>query len=202
MAFPKRISVISMKLLLTFTALLAVGLLVAACATSRTAYESARYTVKRTAGKVEIRDYPELNVASTASVSEKDRDGKFMRLFGYISGKNERSEKISMTTPVFMAREGTEETMSFVVPDKVAASGAPAPASGDVKLETISAGRFAVLRFTGGQSSAREQAALTELRAWLAAEKLTTAGEPVFAYFDPPWTPGPMRRNEVMLRLK
>ena len=149
-----------------------------------------------------MRDYPELKVASTASVSEKGRDGKFMRLFGYISGKNERSEKISMTTPVFMARDGTEEKMSFVVPEKVAVAGAPAPAAGDVKIESIPAGRFAVLRFSGGQSAAREQAALEELRACMTGEKLETTGEPVFAYFDPPWTPGPLRRNEVMLRLK
>ncbi len=191
-----------MNLLLLFSGLIVAGLLVAGCATSRAAYESARYTVKRTAGKVEVRDYPELKVASTTSVSEKGRDGKFMRLFGYISGKNERSEKISMTTPVFMARDGTEEKMSFVVPEKVAGAGIPAPAAADVKIESIPAGRFAVLRFTGAQSAAKEQAALAELRAWMAAEKLEASGEPIFAYFDPPWTPGPMRRNEVMLRLK
>ena len=92
--------------------------------------------------------------------------------------------------------------MSFVVPEKVAGAGAPAPAAADVKIESIPAGRFAVLRFTGAQSAAKEQAALAELRAWMAAEKLEASGEPVFAYFDPPWTPGPMRRNEVMLRLK
>ncbi len=191
-----------MKLLLISTGLIAVGLLVAACATSRAAYESARDTVKRTTGKVEVRDYPELKVASTLSDSEGDRDGKFRRLFGYISGKNERSEKISMTTPVFMARDGKEEKMSFLVPEKVAGTGAPAPAAADVKIEAIPAGRFAVLRFSGGQSAKSEQAALAELRAWMAGEKLASSGEPVLAYFDPPWTPGPMRRNEVMLRLK
>lgn len=190
-----------MKIFLILAGLVAVGLLVAACATSRAGYESARYTVNRTAGKVEVRDYPELKVASTSSVSNNGRDSKFMRLFGYISGKNEREEKIAMTTPVFMAREGAEEKMSFVVPEKIAAAGAPAPQSAEVKLERLPAGRYAVLRFNGGQSKAKEQAALTELRAWLAAEKLEAVGEPMFAYFDPPWTPGPMRRNEVMLRL-
>jgi hypothetical protein len=30
-------------------------------------------------------------------------------------------------------------------------------------------------------------------------KKLVATGEPVFAYYDPPWTPGFMRRNEVMI---
>ena len=191
----------SMKILLLFTGMVTVALVVAACATSRSAYESARYRVVREAGRVEIRDYPELKVASTASAAGNGRDGKFMRLFGYISGKNERSEKIAMTTPVFMAREGGEEKMSFVVPEKVASAGVPAPAAEEVKIESMPAARYAVLRFTGGQSAAREQEALTELRNWLESEKIPTSGDPVFAYFDPPWTPGPLRRNEVMLRV-
>ena len=186
---------------ITIITLAAVILGVVGCSTGNSGYQTAPYTSTRTEGTFEIRSYPALTVAST-SAKDQGKDGRFMKLFGYISGKNERSEKISMTTPVFMARDGTEEKMSFVVPEKVAVAGAPAPAAGDVKIESIPAGRFAVLRFTGAQSAAKEQAALAELRAWMAAEKLEASGEPVFAYFDPPWTPGPLRRNEVMLRLK
>ena len=40
-----------------------------------------------------------------------------------------------------------------------------------------------------------------EGRAWLTAQKLTSVGEPFFAYYDPPWTLIPFRRNEVLLRL-
>jgi hypothetical protein len=32
------------------------------------------------------------------------------------------------------------------------------------------------------------------------AQKLNVLSPPVYGYFDPPWTPGFMRRNEVMLR--
>jgi hypothetical protein len=39
------------------------------------------------------------------------------------------------------------------------------------------------------------------LTAWLAREKISTTGEPVFAYFDPPWTLPFWRRNEIMLRV-
>ncbi|MFM8684243.1 MAG: hypothetical protein ACKOEG_10795 [Chthoniobacterales bacterium] len=32
-------------------------------------------------------------------------------------------------------------------------------------------------------------------------KNLKPAGEPMFAYYDPPWTLPFMRRNEVMLRV-
>ena len=34
----------------------------------------------------------------------------------------------------------------------------------------------------------------------IAAEGLNGSSPAVYGYFDPPWTPGPLRRNEVMLR--
>ena len=32
------------------------------------------------------------------------------------------------------------------------------------------------------------------------AERLSVLSPPVYGYFDPPWTPAFLRRNEVMLR--
>jgi effector-binding domain-containing protein len=89
--------------------------------------------------------------------------------------------------------------MSFVVPSEVAKKGAPAPAAGDVKVETLPAGRWAVYRFSGRADAAMEKEALDKLRTWMAGRKLTATGSAITAFFDPPWTPGPMRRNEVML---
>jgi hypothetical protein len=31
---------------------------------------------------------------------------------------------------------------------------------------------------------------------------LTGDGDAEFAGYDPPWTPGPFRRNEILIRLK
>jgi hypothetical protein len=187
------------KALLLTGMLAAVSLLLAACATSRAAYETAPYTVVQKAGALEIRDYPALTVVSTEAAAGAGRDGRFMKLFGYISGKNAKQEKIAMTTPVLMDDAKGQSKMSFVVPAKVASAGAPAAASPDVKVGTRPAARYAVLRFSGRQNPAREQQALAELKKQLAAIHLPAAGEPVFAYYDSPWTPGPLRRNEVML---
>jgi hypothetical protein len=41
---------------------------------------------------------------------------------------------------------------------------------------------------------------VSRLQAWLAAEKLSVLSPPVYGYFDTPWTPAFLRRNEVMRR--
>jgi DNA gyrase inhibitor GyrI len=191
-----------MKKALILTGLIAAAaLLTGLTATSRAAYETAPYTMLQKDGPVEIRDYPPLTIVSASVPIDADRDGRFMKLFGYISGKNEKQEKIEMTTPVFMDQAGGQSKMSFVVPAKVAAAGAPGSGADDIMVGTRPPGRYAVLRFNGLQRKANEEQALAELRQWLAVQKLTPSGEPVFAYYDSPWTPGPLRRNEVMLPL-
>ena len=183
-----------------FLTLIGGGLaLLAACTATRAGYESAAYTEVTADGNFSIRDYPALVVASTSSADTSGRDARFMRLFRYISGQNAAKEKIAMTTPVFMGAGGDAGKMSFVVPSEVAKKGAPAPAAGDVKVETLPAGRWAVYRFNGRADAAMEKEALEKLRTWMAGRKLTAAGSAITAFFDPPWTPGPARRNEVML---
>jgi hypothetical protein len=173
------------------------GLICAGCAAVRAGYESAPYKTVRSDGKFELRDYPALVVAETPM---RGADGSFMRLFHFIGGENSAKEKISMTTPVFMAGAGTNKTMAFVMPAKSEANKIPQPTEVGVTLKTILAGRFAVLRFSGSRNFKNETNAVARLTAWLTREKISASGEPVFAYFDPPWTPSFLRRNEVMFR--
>jgi hypothetical protein len=57
-----------------------------------------------------------------------------------------------------------------------------------------------VLRFSGGRSFKNETNAVARLQTWMTQEKLSPVNDPVFGYFDPPWTPSFLRRNEVMFR--
>ena len=169
--------------------------------TSRANTETAPYTVVRKDQDVEVRDYPRLQLASTG-MAGKDKNGSFMRLFRYITGDNERSEAIAMTTPVLIDRNPASPGMSFVVPQATQAKGAPQPKSGQVQVKELPAARFAVLRFKGADNPVAEAAAFERLKAWCTAQKLSVDSEPLFAYYDPPWTPGFMRRNEVLLRVR
>jgi hypothetical protein len=49
---------------------------------------------------------------------------------------------------------------------------------------------------------AAEQGAIEELRAWMRVRNLQPEGEPIIAYYDAPFIPGPLRRNEAMLRVR
>ena len=180
------------------------GLVLAGCQAARAGYESAPYTVVRTDGKFELRDYPALTVVETpmAAPSGDAADGSFMRLFRFITGGNEGKQKIAMTTPVFMSGGGSNATMAFVLPAKLKRSEVPQPADGAVRVRELAAGRFAVLRYSGGRTADREAETLTQLQAWMSTAGLKASSSPVYGYFDPPWTPSFLRRNEVMLRIE
>ncbi len=167
---------------------------------SRAAVESPDYKVIRTDGKFEIRDYPELIVATTP-MAGGGMNGGFGQLFRFITGSNEASEKIAMTSPVLIDSAKEKRTMSFIMPKKAVEKGVPKPAGESVTLGKVEAARFAVLRFDGGRSEENEKAAIDKLKEWLDAQKIAGKGDPIFAYYDPPWTPLFMRRNEVMIRV-
>lgn len=173
--------------------------------TARAAYESAEYAVVESDGPFEIREYPELTLASTEmDFASQGNDGSFMRLFGYISGSNAEDQKLSMTTPVFMeeAEQDSKGRMGFVIPKQVAEKGAPAPNSADVTVRKRDGGRFAVVQFSGRMDANAVEQAEGRLRQWLAGKGLRGQPKAETAGYDPPWTPGPLRRNEVLIRLE
>lgn len=170
----------------------------------RNAYESAAYSQVKSEGKFEIRDYPDLQLVTTPTdMDAEGNDGSFMRLFRYISGGNESKQKVAMTTPVFMDSDphDAKEKMGFVLPEKVAEQGAPTPTGQGVQLQVRQGGKFAVLRFSGRMDAGERSAAETKLRSWIDQENLKGNGSAEFAGYDPPWIPGFLRRNEVLIRL-
>ena len=175
-------------------------LLLAGCQATRAGYESAPYTVVRTDAQFELRDYPALTVVETPMAGVDGGDGGFRRLFRFITGANATQQKIAMTTPVYMSGGPSGATMAFVLPTKLKAADVPKPADGALTVRELAAGRFAVLRYSGSRNAKNEAGALAQLQAWLERERLPALAGPVFGYFDPPWTPSFLRRNEVMLR--
>ena len=177
---------------------------------ARAAYESAEYKVVESDGKFEVREYPDLMlVATKTKLDAQGRDGSFMKLFRYISGANESDKKISMTTPVFMENDKEESAvqMGFVMPKDIAVGGVPAPTGEGVDVRKRVGGRFAVLRFSGQLTTKSAKESETKLRTWMATKGLVaddsieSSGVETAGY-DPPFTPGPLRRNEVLIRLK
>jgi len=169
--------------------------------TARGAYESADYTVETVDGAFEIREYPPLMMATTEMQFEaQGEDGSFMRLFRYISGANDGDQKVAMTTPVFMQPD--IDQMGFVIPSEVAARHIPSPSGDRVEIRERRGGRFAVIRFNGRLNAETFSASEQRLRSWMASRELQGRKDAESAGYDPPWTPGPLRRNEVLIRLQ
>jgi len=160
-------------------------------------YESPDHTVVRQEGRFEIRDYPALTFAVTP-MERRGEDGAFMKLFRFIGGRNDRGEKIAMTVPVVMTGT-TSGTMAFIVPKKVAEAGVPQPTSPDVTISHREPGRYAVLRFSGSGNPAASAEAARKLSAWMGKNGFAPQGSPLYAYYNPPWTPWFLRHNEVLI---
>jgi len=172
--------------------------------TSRSAYESAEYTVLESHGKIELRQYPDLMLVVTEMASSTDgNDGSFGRLFQYISGGNKSDQKVAMTTPVFMEPQSDQANgqMGFVLPKEIAEATIPQPANGQVSVAKRVGGKFAVIRFSGRSDRKTRSEQQVILEKWIAEKGLETAGDPEVASYDPPWTPGPLRRNEILIRV-
>jgi hypothetical protein len=173
--------------------------------TARGAYETAEYAVLLKDGPFEIREYSPLMLVTTGMRFESQGDdGSFMRLFRYISGANQPQQKIAMTTPVFMEDtvDAGQGQMGFVLPKRVTEQGIPEPTADNVQIRTRSGGRFAVIRFAGRITRESVSDAERALLTWVDDQGLTADGHREVAGYDPPWTPGPLRRNEVLVRLR
>ena len=92
--------------------------------------------------------------------------------------------------------------MAFVMPAKMKAGDISKPLDSALKVRELPGGRFAVLRYSGERSAKNETESLERLRAWMREESLKEISLPVYGYFDPPWTPPFLRRNEVMLQIE
>lgn len=127
-----------------------------------------------------------------------------MRLFRYIDGANQQEQKVSMTTPVFMDPENkpSDRQMSFVIPQQTAAQGIPVPTGENVRIQQREGGRFAVYRFSGRMNQDTTAKAEQKLRDWMKEKGFNQSGNLESAGYDPPWTPGPFRRNEVLIRME
>jgi hypothetical protein len=196
-------------------AILSIGGVFVFSRSTRAGYESAEYTVVESDGNFEVRQYPDLTLVATATqMDAQGRDGSFMKLFRYISGGNESDQKIAMTTPVFMENDKADShvQMGFVMPKNVAAEGIPAPTGEGVAVRKRTGGRFAVLRFSGRLDAKLAKESEAELRDWMETRGLVAADDDAddpnqssgveAAAYDPPFIPGPLRRNEILIRLK
>lgn len=165
------------------------------------AIEEAAYKVVETDGRFEIRDYaPHILAETVVNGSLEDAgNSAFGRLFQYISGDNQTHGKVAMTAPVGQQPAQDKWAVSFMMPAEYTLGTLPVPADPKVTLRPVPARRVAAVRYSGFWSQERYLKYKLELESWIRAKGLTVAGDPIWARYNPPFTPWFLRRNEILI---
>lgn len=179
--------------------------------------EQAQYTVSEAHGTIEIRDYAPMIIAEAETTGDRDEaiNQGFRLIADYIFGNNQSrqkvamtapviqqpSEKIAMTAPVIQKPNGNTWKVQFVMPASYTMETLPIPNNKAVTLRQMEGKRFAAIRFSGTSSKANLDEHQAALEAFIGEKKLTPLSAPTYAFFNPPWTLPPLRRNEVMVEI-
>ncbi len=199
-------------------------LLLSAAAEVAMATEEPKHRVLEKRDEFEIRLYEPQVVAETVVEGEFGGGGNegFRRVAGYIFGGNDGGRKIAMTAPVAQERRPGERdgmkiamtapvaqqktgegwTVAFIMPSEHTLATLPKPNDARVTLREVPARRVAAVTFSGTWGAERFDTVARELLAKLDAAGFTPAGPPVYARYNPPWTPWFLRKNEVLVPLR
>ena len=180
------------------------------------AIEEATYKVLKKDNKFEIRDYASHILAETVVEGNLEDAGNkaFKRLFRYISGNNRSrnkvamtapvsqqpiGEKIKMTAPVGQQRVKESWAVSFMMPASYTLKTLPEPEDPTVTLRQVPVRRMAAVRYSGFWSEKGYLRYKLELESWIHERGLTIVGDPIWARYNPPFTPWFLRRNEILI---
>lgn len=194
-------------------------ILLESCVTGK--IEEPKFDIIQADGEFQIREYAPRIVAET-NVSGEFSDAPnigFRRLADYIFGNNTKRAEIAMTAPVSQERSGEKIAMTapvsqekiadsswlitFTMPSQYSLESLPKPNSNLVTLRQLPPAKFAVVTFSGFNRRTTVLEKTESLRQWLRTKSVKEKGaEPIYARYNPPWTPWFLRRNEVLIELE
>ena len=176
--------------------ILALGLFLSTNATMAT--EEVKFDIVHKNEVYEIRKYSERLVAQ--AINDKD-SGTFRKLFNYISGDNNSSKKIEMTTPVTQMKKNNVSFMQFYLPAEFNKKTTPIPTNSDVEIMLMKEGYFAAIRYSGRSSDKNFIKHKDILENELKKDDILILGPPIKATYNGPFTLPMLRRNEVMFEV-
>ena len=161
------------------------------------------YQVIKKYDTFEIRNY-EATLFTSVKLSTKgykNSSGKgFSILAGYIFGKNERNEKIAMTSPVAMTLEDST-TMMFMVPKELKKEMLPTPNHPEIAFKEEPAKTVAAIRFGGWANDKKIATYKQQLIAALDTEGIAYSDRFYFFGYNAPFEVF-NRINEVIVELQ
>lgn len=164
--------------------------------------ESYSYTVVKNCSGFQIRLY-EASLFTCVNIPSSNYDDAsskgFSILAGYIFGKNDRKEKISMTSPVAMTLDDTI-TMMFMVPKKFNKASLPKPDESSIRFIDEPAKQVAVLQFGGWANNQKINKYKEKLKSALTKAGVSHTDKFYFLGYNPPYDLI-NRRNEIMVEI-
>lgn len=164
------------------------------------------FQVLRTYNDFEVREYlpcviAEVKVSAHYSTASS---AAFGSLFKYISQGNKTSQKIAMTAPVIAAQRADkahadEWFVSFVMPAGSTFADMPDPNDSRVTLRELAAETCIATSFRGRATEELSAKKVIELRAAAAKENISLSEETRICRFDPPFKPGFLQYNEIVI---
>lgn len=193
---------------------------ITAFSTFAAAIEKPEYKVVFVDGAVEYRLYQSFIVAETEIIgleSWKDASNEgFRRLFKYITGDNNGEEKIAMTAPVQQSKIQAEDVVfnqaeplttksgwkvGFMLPSSYSIVDAPMPVDERIEIRTVPEKLVAAIRYSGRWTTRNFDKYESRLMAALMEENIEILGESETAFYNPPFVPPFMRRNEILVEV-
>jgi hypothetical protein len=127
----------------------------------------------------------------------------FGPLVRFISGNNNARQAIAMTAPVIQESVSTgKHKVRFVMPEEMDASSTPSPADSSVSVVSVPGHLAAARKFGGSWNKDKFEKEGAKLLAEVSKAGLVPQGNLYWSRFDPPWKPGFLKHNEVLIRIK
>ncbi len=164
--------------------------------------EQTEYDVIFKEDAMEIRTYKGFNVAEVEKTRKNGMDSGFNNIFRYISGDNESSQKISMTSPVLSEMEEDSIKTSFVMPRVFSFEDLPKPMDDAVTIRHVPEGIYCAIRFTGSWKQEKFLNMSGHLKLWIESKGYIIVSNAIVARYNPPLTPPLMRRNEILYEVR
>lgn len=180
--------------------------------------ETPKYAAVKKEKEIEIRQYSGY-IQAEVTVDGRDYQSAiqngFSILAGFIFGNNisrekiemtapvtaAQSQKIAMTTPVTVTGEDSF-SVAFIMPSQYTLESLPIPKDDRIHFTQLPGHAMAAIRFSGYFRPDSIQKNKERLSQWLEEQGLETEGDFIVAGYNPPWVPGFLARNEVMIKIK
>ena len=167
--------------------------------------ERQKYSIVTKFKDFELRNYNSCVLAQVTMTSDYSSatSGAFRHLFNYISKGNEVSKSIAMTAPVIASTDkgssSQDWTISFVMPAGSTLNDLPLPLDSKVAMKERASENCVALGFKGRASESLALKMEAKLREAATSEGFALSKEVRICRFDPPFKPGFMQYNEIVI---